>query len=105
MSDAQAGGTTLAGEALLADLGAGVKLLTGMLGLTVALLPPGDRAFVLNALAALQADSGRRETVGPAPQLAAHASAEAARALSVLIERFALEVAAARAGGTSAALA
>ncbi len=87
-------GATAAGEALLADLGAGVKLLTGMLGLTVALLPAADRAFVVNALAALQ-DDGGRESAG----LAAHASAEAARALMVLIERFAVEVAAARAGG------
>lgn len=99
----ETGGAAVDGrEALLADLGAGVKLLTGMLGLTVALLPAADRAFVLTALAALQDDSGRRETAGPAPQLAAHASAEAARALTVLIERFSLEVAAARAAGGSA---
>ena len=99
----QAGATAADAEALLADLGAGVRLLTGMLGLTVALLPAADRTFVLSALAALQDDSGR-QTAGPGPQLAAHASAEAARALTVLIERFSLEVAAARlAGGSGAA--
>ena len=97
----QAGAAGADSEALLADLGAGVRLLTGMLGLTVALLPATDRAFVLNALAALQDDSGR-QTAAPGPQLAAHASAEAARALTVLIERFSLEVAAARLAGGSA---
>ncbi len=73
--------------ALLADLSAGVKVLTGMLGLTVALLPTADRAFVLNALAALQADGGEP------------GQGAAAQALSVLVERFSVDVANARAAG------
>ncbi len=82
-------------EARVAEIGAGLKLLTGMLGLTVALLPEVDRAVVLKALAALQAESapgeGRDES-----RVAAKSQSEASAALTLLIRNFAAEVAANR---------
>jgi len=41
-------------EIRVTEMGAGLKLLTGILGLAVSLLPDADRAVVLKALTALQ---------------------------------------------------
>lgn len=82
-------------ETRVTELGAGLKLLTGMLGLTVALLPDADRAVVLKALAALQTESGPGENTDES-RVAARSEAEAGQALTVMIENFAAEVAAAR---------
>lgn len=78
-------------ETLVIEMAAGLKLVTGMLGLTVALLPAADRALVLDALAALEAESGPQGETNH-PGLATRSSAEAARALSMLIEKFAGEI-------------
>ena len=78
-------------ETLVIEMAAGLKLVTGMLGLTVALLPEADRALVLNALKALETDSGAQDETGH-PGLAARSSSEAAQALSMLIEKFASEI-------------
>ena len=78
-------------ESLVTELAAGLKLVTGMLGLTVALLPEADRALVLKALAALEAENGPKSSADH-PSLATRSSAEAAKALSVLIEKFASEI-------------
>lgn len=78
-------------EALVIEMAAGLKLVTGMLGLTVALLPAADRALVLKALAALEIESGPQGDTDH-PGLATRSAAEAARALSLLIERFAGEI-------------
>ena len=78
-------------ESLVTELAAGLRLVTGMLGLTVALLPPDDRALVLKALAALESENspkGEADHQG----LATRSSAEAAKALSTLIEKFAGEI-------------
>ncbi len=82
-------------ETRVTEMGAGLKLLTGMLGLTVALLPDADRAVVLKALAALQTESGPEENTDES-RVAARSEVEAGKALTVMIERFAVEVAAAR---------
>ena len=78
-------------ETLVTEMAAGLKLVTGMLGLTVALLPSDDRALVLKALAALEAENSLRGATDH-PSLAAKSSAEAAKTLSVLIEKFASEI-------------
>ena len=82
-------------EARVTELGAGLKLLTSMLGLTVALLPDADRAVVLKALAALQTESGSAENTDES-RVAAGSESEAGKALTMMIERFAAEVAAVR---------
>ena len=84
-------------ETLVVEMAAGLKLLTGMLGLTVALLPDADRAIVLKALAALQTESGPAEDTDQS-KVATRSSAEAGRALMTMIENFAADVAARRAG-------
>ena len=78
-------------ESTVIEMAAGLKLVTGMLGLTVALLPEADRALVLKALAALETGSGPQGETHH-PELAAKSSAEAARTLSLLIEKFATEI-------------
>ena len=83
-------------EARVTEIGAGLKLLTGMLGLTVALLPEADRAVVLKALAALQTERGPEEDTDTS-RVAARSESEAGKALTVMIKKFAAEVAAARA--------
>jgi hypothetical protein len=85
-------------ETLMIEMAAGLKLVTGMLGLTVALLPAIDRALVLNALAAFETESGPQGETDH-PELATRSSAEAARTLSLLIEKFAAEI---RSSGGSA---
>ena len=87
-------------ETRVTEMGAGLKLLTGMLGLTVALLPDADRAIVLKALAALQTESGPEENTDKS-RVAARSEVEAGKALTVLIERFAVELAAARVASTA----
>ena len=82
-------------EKRVIELGAGLKLLTGMVGLIVALLADADQAVVLEALAALQTESGPAENTDEA-RVAARSEAEAGRVLATMIERFAAEVAAAR---------
>lgn len=81
-------------ETRTAEIGAGLKLVTGILGLTVALLPEADRAVVLKALEALQTESGSRET--DKSRVAAKSEFEASDALTTMIKKFAAEVAAAR---------
>ena len=83
-------------EMRVAEMGAGLKLITGMLGLTVALLQDADRAVVLNALAALQTDSGPEEDTEES-RVAAKSALEAGKALTILIEKFAAEIEAVRA--------
>ncbi|MGI4792530.1 MAG: hypothetical protein ACRYG8_00295 [Janthinobacterium lividum] len=78
-------------EALVIEMAAGLKLVTGMLGLTVALLPAADRALVLKALTALETESGPQGEIDH-PELATRASAAAAKALFLLIEKFAVEI-------------
>ncbi len=78
-------------EALVLEMAAGLKLVTGMLGLTVALLPEADRALVLKALTALETENGPKSATDH-PSLATRSSADAARALSMLIEKFASEI-------------
>ena len=78
-------------ETLVVEMAAGLKLVTGMLGLTVALLPEADRALVLSALAALETESGAQGETDH-PELARRSSADAARTLSLLIEKFASEI-------------
>ncbi len=82
-------------ETRVTELGAGLKLLTGMLGLTVALLPDADRAVVLKALAALQTESGPGANTDES-RVAARSESEAGKALTVMIENFAAEIAAVR---------
>jgi len=82
-------------EMRVAELGAGLKLLTGMLGLTIALLPDADRAVVLQALAALQTESDPGADTDES-RVAARSESEAGKALTVMIENFASEVAAVR---------
>jgi len=82
-------------ETRVTELGAGLKLLTGMLGLTVALLPDADRAVVLKALAALQTESSPGANTDEA-RVAARSESEAGKALTVMIEKFAAEIAAVR---------
>jgi hypothetical protein len=62
-------------ETLVVEMAAGLKLLTGMLGLTVALLPEADRVIVLKALVALQTESGPTENTDQS-KLATRSSAE-----------------------------
>ena len=78
-------------ESLVTELAAGLKLVTGMLGLTVALLPEADRALVLKALAALETENGPKSATDH-PSLATRSSADAAKTLSMLIEKFASEI-------------
>lgn len=78
-------------EALVIEMAAGLKLVTGMLGLTVALLPEADRVLVLKALTALEAENGPQGDTDR-PGLATRSAAEAARALSQLIEKFSDEI-------------
>ena len=80
-------------EALVIEMGAGVKLLTGMLGLPVALLPE-----VLKALTALRAEAELPSNTEHS-HIAAKSSVEAGRALTVMIEKFAAEIAASRQTG------
>ena len=82
-------------ETLVVEMAAGVKLLTGMLGLTVALLPDADRAIVLKALAALQAEANPPENTDQS-KLAAKSTSDAGKALTRMIEQFAVEIAATR---------
>lgn len=82
-------------ETLVVEMAAGLKLLTGMLGLTVAMLPDAERTLVLNALTALETQNGPAEEPGQS-QVATRASAEAAKTLAGLIEKFAAELAATR---------
>lgn len=82
-------------ETRVIEMGAGLKLLTGILGLAVALLPDADRAVVLKALTALQTESGPEENSDES-RVAARSEAQAGKALTVMIEKFAAEVAAAR---------
>ena len=88
-------------ETLVIEMAAGLKLVTGMLGLTVALLPAADRALVLDALAALQTEGDLQDGTAP-PGLAARSSSEAARALALLVEKFAGEIGSARDGAVGA---
>ena len=83
-------------ETMVIEMAAGVKLLAGMLGLTVALLPEADRAVVMKALAALQAEADPAEDTDPS-RTATRSSAEAAKALATLVENFAGEIAMTRA--------
>ena len=78
-------------DSVVIEMAAGLKLVTGMLGLTVALLPEADRALVLKALAALEAGNAP-QGAADRPDLATRSSADAARALSMLIETFASEI-------------
>ena len=78
-------------QSLVVEMAAGLKLVTGMLGPTVALLPEADRALVLKALAALETENGPQSATDH-PSLATRSSADAARALSMLIEKFANEI-------------
>lgn len=94
-------------ESLVIEMAAGLKLVTGMLGLTVALLPAADRALVLDALAALQTEGGPQDGTAhqgktAPPDLAARSSSEAARALALLVEKFAGEISSARDGAVGA---
>ncbi len=82
-------------ETLVVEMAAGVKLLTGMLGLTVALLPDADRAIVLKALAALQTEASPPEDTDRS-KITAQSASEAGKALTTMIERFAAEIAATR---------
>ncbi len=82
-------------ETLVIEVAAGVKLMTGILGLTVALLPEDDRAIVLKALAALQAEAEPTEDTARS-QLSTRSAAEAGRALTMMVEKFAAEIAASR---------
>ena len=84
-------------ETLVIELAAGVKLLAGMLGLTVALLPEADRMVVMKALTALQAESGSAENTDQSTT-ATRSSVEAAKTLATLIENFADEIATTRGG-------
>lgn len=77
-------------DVLNLNLAAGIKLLTGMLGLTVALLPAADREIVLAALAALEADNASHLLLGEPSADAA--SFQAAKALETFIKRFAAEI-------------
>ncbi len=79
-------------ETLVVEMAAGVKLLTGMLGLTVALLPEADRAIVLKALAALQTEANPPEDTDQS-KVAAKSASEAGKALTRMIEQFAAEIA------------
>ncbi len=78
-------------ETLVTEMAAGLKLVTGMLGLTVALLPADDRALVLKALAALETENSSKGEADH-PSLSIRSSAEAAKVLSTLIEKFASEI-------------
>ncbi len=82
-------------ETLVIEVAAGVKLLAGMLGLTVALLPEADRAVVMKALTALQTETSPAEDTDPL-KTATKSSSEAAKSLAKLIEDFASEIAATR---------
>lgn len=84
-------------ESLVTELAAGLKLVTGMLGLTVALLPVADRALVLDALAALEAENGPKDEAEQS-RVAIRSAAEGARTLTLLVEKFATEIAATRGG-------
>ena len=84
-------------ESLVAEMAAGLKLVTGMLGLTVALLPAADRALVLDALAALEAENAPKDEAEQS-QVATKSSAAGARTLTLLVEKFAAEIAASRDG-------
>ena len=85
-------------ETMVIEMAAGLKLLVGMLGLTVALLPEADRAVVVKALAALQAEGSLAEDTDRS-KTATKSSVEAAKALTTLIENFASEIAATRGNG------
>ena len=78
-------------ETLVTEMAAGLKLVTGMLGLTVALLPAVDRALVLKALAVLEIENSPNSETDH-PSLMVRSSAEAAKALAMLIEKFASEI-------------
>ena len=80
-------------ESLIVEMAAGLKLVTGMLGLTVALLPEADRGVVLKALAALRTESDPAQDTDQS-QVATRSAAEASTALTIMIEKFATELAA-----------
>ncbi len=82
-------------ETLVIEMAAGLKLLAGMLGLTVALLPEADRAVVLKSLAALQNEGAPAENTDEATT-ATSSTVEAAKTLAALIENFTSEIAATR---------
>ena len=82
-------------ENLVFEMAAGLKLLTNMLGLTIALLPEADRAVALDALAALQEESSPAEHTARS-EVATRSLAEAGSTMTTMIEKFAAEIAAAR---------
>ena len=82
-------------ESMVVEMAAGLKLLTGILGLTVALLPEADRSVVLKALDALRTESDPAQDTDQS-HVAARSAAEASVALTIMVEKFSAEIAASR---------